>query len=220
MGNLLKPLHRAWILDRFFHWLYHEGAWAYDGIAALVSAGRWVRWVESVLGDLEGERALELGPGPGYLLAAMARAGFRPVGLERSATMGRRARRRAGAQVPLVQGRAERLPFRAGSFDTVVTTFPAPFILEPDTWREAARVLRPGGRFVVLLGAWPAGRGPGWGVFRLLYRWAARSNGEALRQRLRSLAGEAGMALREWSRWDGPWRLDGVLAVREDPWDP
>ena len=45
------------------------------------------------------------------------------------------------------------MPFGAGSFDTVVSTFPAPYILEPDTLAECARVLQRGGRLVVA-GLW------------------------------------------------------------------
>ncbi|MER3469549.1 MAG: class I SAM-dependent methyltransferase, partial [Thermoflexus sp.] len=95
--------------------------------------------MEQALLVLEGPRVLEIGHGPGHLLRAMARAGWHPVGLDRSAAMGRRARRRAGPSVPLVRGEAQRLPFRDRGFDTVVATFPAPFILEADTWAEVAR---------------------------------------------------------------------------------
>ncbi len=208
---------RSRVLNGFFGWLYHEGAWAYDGVAALVSAGRWRRWVCRALDFVEGERVLEVGCGPGHLLVAMARRGLRPVGLDRSPAMARRARRRVGATVPLVQGQAQALPFRRGSFDVVVTTFPAPFILEEATWREAARVLCPGGRWVVLLGAWPAGPALGIRALRLLFRWTARPDPAASPRGIwHALAQEAGLRLQEWSVADGPWRLWGVLAVRED----
>ena len=205
-------------MQAFFRWLYHEGSWAYDGVAALVSAGRWTRWATSALEHLKGERVLEIGHGPGHLLAAMVHRGLRPVGLDLSFPMARRARRRTGFVVPLVQGRAQALPFPDETFDAVVSTFPAPFILEPATWREAARVLRPGGRFVVLLGAWPEGPGLLTGMLRILYRWTARPDGRiSFRETFQLRAQEAGMALREWSRRDGPWRLWGVIAVRGDP---
>ncbi len=208
---------RSRVLNGFFRWLYHEGAWAYEGVAAFVSAGRWRRWVCRALDFMEGERVLEVGCGPGHLLAAMARRGLRPVGLDRSPTMLRRARRRVGAAVPLVQGRAQALPFRRGSFEAVVTTFPAPFILEEATWWEAARVLRPGGRWVVLLGAWPAGPAFGIQAFRLLFRWTARPDPAGFPRAIwHALAQEAGLRLQEWSVADGPWQLWGVLAIRAD----
>jgi SAM-dependent methyltransferase len=71
----------------------------------------------------------------------------------------RRKLTRSPAPSILVQGRAQDLPFAGGSIDTVVCTFPAPFVLEPQTLRECARVLRPdsagnrSGR-IVILGLW------------------------------------------------------------------
>lgn len=35
------------------------------------------------------------------------------------------------------------MPFQQDSFDTIVSTFPAGFILSQDTWVEAMRVIRP-----------------------------------------------------------------------------
>ncbi|MCS6964995.1 MAG: methyltransferase domain-containing protein [Thermoflexus sp.] len=205
------------LLQRFFHWLYHEGSWAYDGVAAVVSGGRWVNWGMRVLDVLArpGGRVLEIGPGPGHLLQAMVERGLCPVGLDLSFAMARRARRRTGFAVPVAQGRAQALPFPDGIFDAAVTTFPAPFILEPTTWREVARVLRPGGRFVALIGAWPAGSASThrrlWG----LYRRIARS-GETLprEEMFRRLAGSAGLEVQEWLARDGPWHLWGVIAFR------
>jgi len=212
---------REWlsaVLRSFLRWLYHKGAWAYEGVAALVSAGRWVSWVMRALDHLEGERVLEIGHGPGHLLAAMVHRGLRPVGLDLSLPMVRQARRRTGAVVPLAQGRAQALPFPDGTFDTVVTTFPAPFILEAATWREVARVLRPGGRFVVLLSAWPTGPAFLSRALRVLYRWSTPPDRRApFLDSFYPLAQEAGMELREWSTWDGPWHLWGVIAVRWDP---
>ena len=52
------------------------------------------------------------------------------------------------------------MPFAAGSFDTVVATFPAPYILDPATLAECARLLDTGGRLVVA-GLWVRARN-GW----------------------------------------------------------
>jgi ubiquinone/menaquinone biosynthesis C-methylase UbiE len=61
----------------------------------------------------------------------------------------------------LVRARAQILPFQQGSFDTIVATFPAPYILDSATLRECVRVLRapagqgrePAGRLVIV-GLW------------------------------------------------------------------
>jgi SAM-dependent methyltransferase len=53
----------------------------------------------------------------------------------------------------VLQGSAQRLPFNAASFDTVVSTFPSEYIYDPATIAEVERVLRPGGRLIVIEGA-------------------------------------------------------------------
>jgi ubiquinone/menaquinone biosynthesis C-methylase UbiE len=131
--------------------LYRELAWSYDGVAWLVSGGLWRRWALAPLPALQG-RVLELGFGTGHVQLALA---ARPavVGLDASPQMAALAAarlRRAGSQPRLARGLAQALPFADASFDTVLATFPAEYILDPTTHGEILRVLAPGGRLVVL----------------------------------------------------------------------
>lgn len=149
-------------LRLFFRLLYHDLAWSYDAVAWLVSLGQWRAWGRTTIDHLRGKRILELGHGPGHLLAALERQAFNPVGLDPSPQMGRQARRRlreAGLSVPLVRARAQALPFRARCFDAVVATFPTGYILDPRSLEEVTRTVRPGGRLVVALGARFEGEG-------------------------------------------------------------
>lgn len=139
---------------RLFHALYHRLAWSYDAVSWLVSLGAWDAWRRLALDDVAGERVLEIGSGTGALLVAAARVGLNPIGLDRSTEMMGQARRRLarhGLPIRLVQGDWRALPFGAATFDTVIATFPAEVILEAEAWRELARVLAPGGRFVAVL---------------------------------------------------------------------
>lgn len=157
-----------------FDLLYHAFAWSYDLVAAVVSFGRWNTWVRATQAHLTGKRLLELGPGPGHLQSALHANGFAPVGLDESRQMLRQASRRlrqTGSQPQLARGLAQSLPFAEHAFDGLVATFPSEYIFDPRTLAEARRVLRPGGRLVVLAGAWPAGPGP--------LRWLARLAGVA-----------------------------------------
>ena len=90
---MLPSLRRALLL-RAFHLLYHQFAWAYDAVSAAVSLGRWCDWGMAALPFLSGPRVLELGHGPGHLLAAMAGGEWRVTGLDLSPQMGFLARRR------------------------------------------------------------------------------------------------------------------------------
>lgn len=149
----------------FFRLLYHSMAWSYDLVAAVVSIGRWKRWVLAAEAMLPAGRLLELGFGPGHLQARLRSAGRAVFGLDESAQMARQAARRlraarsgSTASPNLVRGLAQALPYTAAAFDAVVATFPTLYIIDPATLAEVMRVLRPGGRLVVLSAAWHTGR--------------------------------------------------------------
>lgn len=136
-----------------FHLLYNQLAWLYDIVAWLVSRGQWQAWGQAVMPYVEGRRVLELGHGPGHLLSHLMRAGFKPVGLDRSKAMGKLARQlllRSRLAAPLVRGAALRLPFSAATFQTAVTTFPSDTIMESAALSEVRRVLEPDGVLVIV----------------------------------------------------------------------
>ncbi len=116
--------------------------WLYDAICAVAEwrgLDRWRRWVA---GGAHG-RALDLGCGTGRNLPLLD--GARAVGLDPSLDALRRARRRA-AGIPLVQARAEALPFRDAVFDTVVSGLVLCSVADPSrALAEVRRVLRPDG---------------------------------------------------------------------------
>ena len=144
----------------FFRLLYHQFAWTYDLVAAVVSLGRWQDWVRGVLPFIKGRQVLELGPGPGHLQVTLNEKGFQSYGLDESRQMLRqcgRLLRRNSLQSRLSRGYAQNLPFRAGCFDTVLATFPTEYIYEPATLSEVRRVLTPDGRLVLLPVAWITG---------------------------------------------------------------
>jgi SAM-dependent methyltransferase len=100
-----------------------------------------------------GARVLELGSGAGQCGRWLVAQGARAVGLELSARQlwhSRRLDGRSGVALPAVQADAGRLPFVAGSFDVVCSSYGAlPFVADAGAvCAEVARVLRPGGRFV------------------------------------------------------------------------
>jgi ubiquinone/menaquinone biosynthesis C-methylase UbiE len=117
--------------------------WVYDALCAVHERGglgRWRRWLTA------GARGhvLDLGTGTGRNLPLFP-PGTRVVGVDPGRDVLRRARRRAGA-VPLVQARAEALPFRDAAFDTVVGSLVLCSVADAARGlSEARRVLRPGG---------------------------------------------------------------------------
>jgi ubiquinone/menaquinone biosynthesis C-methylase UbiE len=164
-------------LRLFFYLLYHQFAWSYDLVAAVVSLGRWKSWVFSVMPYLNG-RILEIGFGPGHLQQAFGPLGLAAFGLDESLQMSRMARRRLhrkGYPVRLARGAAKKLPFPENSFESVVATFPTEYIFEPPTLAEIRRVLAPGGQLVITPSAWITGTGQ----LERLAAWLFKVTGQA-----------------------------------------
>lgn len=196
-------LHAAW------HLLYGPLAWLFDPITRYVSGGHWQAWGRISLAYLPRGRVLELAHGPGHLLVALRRAGYRPVGIDRSPPMGRLAGQRlrgAGLLVPLVRARAQVLPFRKGSFDAVVAAFPTDYIFDPDTLREVARVTSADGRLVIVAGAQRRGAQPD----RHFLDWLEREIGTSHPRHDGAASAFAQAGLR--ARIECP-RVDGTMVI-------
>lgn len=94
-----------------------RAAAAYDEIYRRSPFGdspRFYEWVARLAAPRRGERVLDIGCGAGGALAALVRAGARPIGLDVSAEALRLARL-AVPDVPLVQGDGAALPFPSRS---------------------------------------------------------------------------------------------------------
>jgi ubiquinone/menaquinone biosynthesis C-methylase UbiE len=168
----MNPIQR--FMRVFFDLLYHPFAFCYDLVAAVVSFGNWNDWVRSVIPFVSGTRLLELGHGPGYLQLALTTRGLDSVAIDESAPMGRLAKHRLSNSMKLARAVTQKIPFPAETFDTVISTFPSEYIFDPQTLSEVHRVLRGGGRLIVLLAAWPRNPLLGW-----LFKVTGQSPAEA-----------------------------------------
>ena len=140
-----------------FETLYRN-RYLYRFASTVPFAGQWRVWQRQALPRIVGHDVLELGCGLGDLLADMLAAGYNCRAVEQSPEMVAAARetlrRRAlGGDTTVLLGSAQSLTFNDTSFDTVVSTFPSEYIYDPDTIAEIERVLRPGGRLIVIEGA-------------------------------------------------------------------
>ena len=140
----------------------------YDLLAAVLTLGR-DRQLRERLAKLArlapGESVLDVGCGTGTLALAAKRAvgaSGTVVGIDASPDMIALATRKAArADVEFRNSAAERLPFVDATFDAVLSTLmlhhlPAP--LRRECVREALRVLKPGGRMLVVDFAAPSPR--------------------------------------------------------------
>jgi SAM-dependent methyltransferase len=90
---------------------------------------------------------LDVGCGPGYVSAAALERGAVPIGLDFSSEMVAIAKKMFPG-IAFREGDAQNLPFDDGTFDRVLANFALLHLAEPQrAMREAARVLKPGGRF-------------------------------------------------------------------------
>lgn len=115
--------------------------------------GHWWRSrleaVVRLVGDGPG-LLLEVGCGSGRVLAALAARGWEVSGIDPAKAMLDLAGRRTPS-TSLVIARAETLPFADGEFDAVVAAGVLEYADLPTALRELARVLRPGGRAVIVV---------------------------------------------------------------------
>jgi demethylmenaquinone methyltransferase/2-methoxy-6-polyprenyl-1,4-benzoquinol methylase len=151
----------------------------YDLLNHLLSAGIDVRWRRAAVAALApppGARVLDLCTGTADLLLEALRrdAGGRGCGLDFSSEMlsraaGKLARSGMSARARLVAGDAQSLPLRDASFDGALVAFGIRNVPDPArALSEMRRVLRVGGRAVVLEFSMPRG------LLGLLYRAYAR----------------------------------------------
>jgi ubiquinone/menaquinone biosynthesis C-methylase UbiE len=138
--------------------------WFYDLAGRRVEKGELGRLRHGLVAELEGE-VLEVGAGTGLNLPHYERA-ERVLTVEPDPSMARRLRKRADqARVPVdvIAGAGESLPFPDESFDTAVVTFVFCSVEDPAVaLAELRRVLRSGGRLVILEHVRGGGRLASW----------------------------------------------------------
>jgi SAM-dependent methyltransferase len=133
---------------------YHDEHGDFLGVVDFMWCPEALREADAhLLGPTENRDILEIGCGSAPCARWLAQQGARVVGLDVSAGMLRYATAAniaTAIDVPLVRANAERLPFADASFDVACSAFGAvPFVADLDAvFREVARVVRPGGRWV------------------------------------------------------------------------
>jgi arsenite methyltransferase len=165
------------------------------------------RQVLELLALQRGESVLDIGAGPGFLAAEMAEV----VGSEGSvygidlsesmlAIAAEREPLEKSAALHFQTGGATELRFDDASFDTVTSTQVYEYVEDmPTALAEANRVLRPGGRILVLDTDWDSivwrSREPD-RMRRVLTVWDEHLADPHLPQRLTGLLGDAGFSVR------------------------
>jgi len=121
----------------------------------LVPGRSWPAWARALSYLLPAAEVADLGCGDGYLTIEAARWAKKVVAVDRSPDMLARAkalaRRRKVSNIVWKRGELERVPLADASVDIAVLSQALHHAVEPPrALAEAARVLRPGGRLLVL----------------------------------------------------------------------
>jgi ubiquinone/menaquinone biosynthesis C-methylase UbiE len=145
------------------HWAARAADFDAGATHGLLSAAQREAW-QVRLRAWSGARALDVldvGCGTGFLALQLAALGHRVFGVDLADEMLELARSKAAAAVLTAHfelGDAERLPCADTSFDLVIERHVIWTLPEPDVaLREWARVLRSGGRAVLIEGDWRRG---------------------------------------------------------------
>lgn len=135
-----------------FDLLYHQFSWIYDFAAWLVSAGKWNDWIRTAGWLVPKGPLLDMGCGKGILLQHAVERDIPAIGLDKSPQMLRHSSRLLNERDRrLIRAVGQSIPIKSGVFQTVTATFPAPYIFEPATLNEIRRVLKPGGKMIILV---------------------------------------------------------------------
>jgi ArsR family transcriptional regulator len=150
----LESVKEAWAVKAAAYFKKHAPEWSRVS-AELYDDGRIDAALVELLGKAPLGDLLDLGTGTGHTLRVLGGKAASGIGIDRSIDMLKIARAnvwRAGlknCQVRLADMR--RLPYAPDSFDTATLRMVLHFADNPETTvAEAARVLRPGGRLVVV----------------------------------------------------------------------
>jgi arsenite methyltransferase len=173
------------------------------------------RATREILALQPGEQVLDVGSGPGFLAAEMAQEvgpDGRVAGVDPSDSMLALARQRT-AEAEFQPGGALELPFADASFDVVVSTQVLEYVEDvASALSEARRVLRPGGRLLVLDTDWDSivwRTADPERMRRVMDAWAEHLADPYLPRRLPGLLRDAGLALAHSS----------VLAILNHPYN-
>jgi SAM-dependent methyltransferase len=125
---------------------WERNAGDYDEID-LPATGQAIDSLLESLGDLKGQRLLEIASGTGHLAKAAVARGATVVGIDVATNMVELARKLVPGAT-FEEGNGEALPFEDETFSAVACSFGLLHMAQPETAvREVARVLRPGGTF-------------------------------------------------------------------------
>jgi SAM-dependent methyltransferase len=124
-------------------------------VRQLVPGRSWAAWARALGHLLPALDVVDIGCGDGYLTLEMARWARTVVGIDRSEPVLERAEalaaRRHVTNVQWMQGDLSRLPLGDGSIDVALLSQALHHAADPEgAVAEATRILRPGGRLLVL----------------------------------------------------------------------
>lgn len=143
--------------------LFNKGARHYDGVVDwgfFRTGGAYRRWVQQRHGLKKGDRVLDVACGTGLVALAAAKI----LGTAENITCldpseGMLDVARTKLKATFVVGRAEALPFPENTFDFLTMGYALRHVTDLEvTFREYKRVLKPGGRLLILEVTKPRGR--------------------------------------------------------------
>jgi len=130
---------------------YSRFANAYDWLVRFTPL--WRNWLDNVLPWIQGPRVLEVSTGTGYLLTRYAGT-YETYGIDLNPDLVLIARKnllRSSQESQIQVANVESLPYAGATFDSIINTMA--FTAYPDgrgALEEMSRVLKPGGRLVIL----------------------------------------------------------------------
>ena len=174
---------------------YNRNSRFYDLTEIPMELSLFRRWRKQLFKEIDGQRILEIGVGTGKNLKYYPEDAT-VIGIDLSEGMMDKARSLAREKgIALAQMDAERLAFPDKSFDTVMATFVFCSVPNPVAgFKEIKRVLKPGGRVMLLEHVLPENRLLAW-LFNRLNNFTVNKSGVNINRKTADNIRNAGLKL-------------------------
>lgn len=137
------------------HHMFDAISPTYDRVNRVITLGMDQMWRRRFRKFMpKGGRLLDLATGTGDQILALRDLASEAIGLDLAEEMLEIGRKKCGPKIKMVCGSALDIPFEDSSFDVLTMSFGIRNVTDVDlAFREMVRVLKPGGRAMILEGA-------------------------------------------------------------------
>ena len=154
----------------------------------IVSSGKWFEWGKSIIGYMnKKDTVLEVGFGTGILQEELLNQSYNISGIDESSQMIKLCKKRNLnnlANLKIVRGFVNSMPYPNHHFDKVISTFPSEYIYDYAFINEVDRILKPDGKFIALTSVRFTGTSIKDSIYRVLFKISNQQLNSVIKEKI------------------------------------